>query len=40
MISAMVARNFWWSAALETARAAVELPPGSFRARAALAAQA
>ena len=28
----------WWSSALETARAAGELAPGSFRARAALAA--
>jgi NAD(P)H-dependent FMN reductase len=28
----------WWSSALEKARAAGELPPGSFRARAALAA--
>jgi len=27
----------WWSAALEKARAAGELPPGTFRARAALA---
>jgi hypothetical protein len=28
----------WWSSALEKARAAGELQPGSFRARAALAA--
>jgi hypothetical protein len=28
----------WWSSALEKARAAGELAPGSFRARAALAA--
>jgi hypothetical protein len=28
----------WWSAALEQARAAGELTPGTFRARAALAA--
>ena len=28
----------WWSSALERARAAGELPPGSLRARAALAA--
>jgi hypothetical protein len=28
----------WWSLALEQARAAGELAPGSFRARAALAA--
>jgi hypothetical protein len=26
----------WWSSALEKARAAGELPPGTFRARAAL----